>query len=117
MRELRRGDLVGHADVVQELGGDQSRRGDETGSLASGRGLEGVWVDIDLVFGELGVQDVVVGCVAQAVKGFVGVFDGQFDDGFVGGTGGMDRGVEVGAMTEALMGRENEELCDSKPCW
>ena len=115
--ELRRGDLVRHADVVQELGRDQGRRGDEARSLVFGLGLVGVWVDIDLVFGELGVQDVVVGCVAEAVKGFVRVFDSQFDDGFVGNAGGMDDGVEVGAVAEALMGRENEKLRDPKPCW
>lgn len=117
VRELRWGDLVGHADVVQELGGDQGRRGDETGPLVSGLGLVGVWVDVNFVLDELRVEDVVVCCVAESVKGFVRVFDGQLDDGFVGDAGGMDGGVEVGAVAEALMGRENEELRDSKPCW
>ena len=74
--KLGRGDLVGHADVMEEFGGDEGGRWDETGSLFSRMCLVRVWVYVDLVLDEFGVEDVIIGSITEAVECLVGVLDG-----------------------------------------
>ena len=73
-----------------------------------------VWVYVDLVFDEFGVEDVVVSSITEPVEGLVGVFDSEFHDGRVVEAGGMDGGVEMSAVAGALMGREDKELRNPK---
>lgn len=117
MRELGRGDLVRHADVVEEFRGDEVGRGDESGSFALGMHAVWVRVDVHVMFGKFWTQNMVVHCVAEGVECLVRVFDGQFDNSRVIEARGVDGRVEVGAVAEALVRREDQELRNSEPRW
>jgi hypothetical protein len=59
------------------------------------------------------VEIVVISRIAEDVEGFVGIFDGEFDDCLVGYAGFVDDVVELGAVPGALVWREDEELGDA----
>lgn len=108
--KLRRRDLVPRADIMEELGGDDGRCGEETRPALALVFIVRVGVDVDVVLEELRAEHVVVCAVAEGVKGFVRVFDGQLEDGGIFETRGVDDRVEVGSVAGALVRREDEEL-------
>lgn len=71
-----------------------------------------IWirVDVNIVFCEFGDEDVVVGSVAEAVEGFIGVFDSEFDDRRVIKACSVDNCVEMGAVAGALVRGKDQEL-------
>ena len=115
MSELGRGDFVGHADIVEEFDGDKISSRNEAWPLLFGVCFVRVGVEVHFVLREFRLEDEVVRCIAKGVESFVGVFDGEFDDGRVIKAIGMDSSVQMSAMARALVGGENQELGNPQP--
>lgn len=113
MCELRGCDFVFGSYLCEFFGGDQGGCGHVAWSAFAALFGVWVWVDVDVLVEEFVVEVVVIGRVAKDVEGFVGVFNGQFNDGFVGYAGFVDDVVELGSVAGALVWWEDEELGDA----
>lgn len=115
MRKLGRSDFVGHADVMEEFDWNKIGSWDEAWPLFFGVCFVWVRVDVHFVLREFGMKDMIVCCIAKRVESFVGVFDGELDDGRVIEASGMDGSVHVSPMARTLMRGKNQELGNPQP--
>lgn len=104
------GKFVLVAEGVEEGDIEEFGSGHETVFLRAGRGRGDGGGEFDLGEGAVVAETGVVAVVAQVVKGFVWVFDGDFEDVGVAQKGAGHGVVEVGAVGVMLVGFEDEEL-------